>query len=236
MTVPTLPTLSEMTAYLDAYLESKRFADDQNGVYRHSGRPIKRLGIAIEPWRDIHNWAHREHLDALFLHRPWQLDLNSLPAEIGVMAYHLSFDFNLTFGFNPRLAAVMHMRDLTPFAFKERMPYGMRGDIAPVSLTALGNVFADIFAVPPTIEAHNTRIINRLAVVGAMSDQLVREAAEQDVDLYITGELRQPARAAIEQTGMNVAIIGHAAGEQWGARALAGIMRERWSQLDVLLA
>ncbi len=231
-----VPTLSDMITYLDVYLESKRFADDQNGVYRHSARPIKRLGIAIEPWRDMHEWARREHLDAFFLHRPWQLDLQSLPPEIGVMAYHLSFDFTLTFGYNPRLAAVLHMRDLTPFAFKEHLPYGMRGDIVPVSLTALGNVFADIFAVAPTIEAHHTRMINRLAVVGAMSEQLVREAAQQDVDLYVTGEMRQPARAAVEQTGMNVAIIGHAAGERWGARALAGIVRERWSQLDVLLA
>jgi putative NIF3 family GTP cyclohydrolase 1 type 2 len=79
-------------------------------------------------------------------------------------------------------------------------------------------------------------MVNRLAVVGAMSDELVREAAEQDVDLYVTGELRQPARTAVQQTGMNVAVIGHAAGEQWGARALAGILRERWSQLDVLVA
>ena len=52
-----VPTLSDMITYLDVYLESKRFADDQNGVYRHSARPIKRLGIAIEPWRDMHEWA-----------------------------------------------------------------------------------------------------------------------------------------------------------------------------------
>jgi putative NIF3 family GTP cyclohydrolase 1 type 2 len=232
----TSPTLTDIITYLDTYLESKRFADDQNGVYRHSGRPIKRLGIAIEPWRDIHEWARREHLDALFLHRPWQLDLDSLPTEIGVIAYHLSFDFNLTFGFNPRLAAVLHMRDLTPFALKGHLPYGMRGDIPPVSLDALRKAFTDIFAVPPTIESHNTRIVNRLAVVGAMTDELVREAAAQDVDLYVTGELRQPARAAVQQTAMNVAIIGHAAGEKWGARALAGVLRERWSQLDILLA
>jgi putative NIF3 family GTP cyclohydrolase 1 type 2 len=138
----TAPTLSELTVYLDTYLESKRFADDQNGVYRHSGRPIKRLGIAIEPWREIHEWTRRERLDALFLHRPWLLDEKSLPNEIGVMAYHLSFDFNLTFGFNPRLAAVLHMRDLTPFALKDHLPYGMRGDIPAVSLDTLRMTFS----------------------------------------------------------------------------------------------
>lgn len=54
--------------------------------------------------------------------------------------------------------------------------------------------------------------------------------------IYITGQLRQPAQAAVLETGISVVGVGHHRCEQWGLRALAGVLRERWSRLEVVLA
>lgn len=231
------PTFSTIATYLDATLMSSRFPDDQNGIYRPSSppsRPVRRIGLAIEPWPDIGEWVREQRLDALFLHRPWRLDLTKLPTDVGVLAYHLAFDLTLTFGFNSRLAATLEMNTITPFAYKDGLPYGMFGDIAPTSLNDIATTLTNTFGKPPSIEAGSTETIKRLAIVGAMTETLVREAATHAVDLYITGQFRQPARLAVQQTGINVAIIGHDAGEQWGMRALADLLRERWAILDVL--
>lgn len=227
------PTLSTIAAYLDAILISSRFPDDQNGIYRPSSRPVARIGLAIEPWSAIGEWVRDQRLDALFLHRPWRLDVGTLPDDVGVLAYHLAFDLALTFGYNPRLAAMLLMHNPTPFAYKDGIPYGMVGDIVPTSLNNIATTLTAIFGKAPTIETHYSETIQRLAIVGAMTDKLIREAAEHNIDLYITGQFRQPARIAVQETCMNIAIIGHNVGEQWGIHALADVLRERWTHLAI---
>lgn len=78
--------------------------------------------------------------------------------------------------------------------------------------------------------------ISCIAVVGAMTDILIRTTADLGVQLYITGQYRQPARAAVRETNMTVVIVGHTQREQWGLRALAGLLCERWATLEVIIA
>jgi putative NIF3 family GTP cyclohydrolase 1 type 2 len=68
-----------------------------------------------------------------------------------------------------------------------------------------------------------------------MTDALIREAAVRGVDLYITGQLRQPAAAAVEETGIRVIVVGHRRSEDWGLRSLAGVLRDRYFNLEVVL-
>ena len=228
--------LEEIADYLDAYLERARFPDDQNGIYIPSDRPVRRLGVALEPWQGIRAWVQQEDLQALFLHRPWRLEEYEPLSEIGILSYHLAFDAHLTFGFNPRLAAVLGMNNLTPFAWQKTFPLGMSGDIPPTAVDVLLKSLVHIFGVTPLVKYARNESIHRLAVVGALNDTLVREAAAQGVQLAITGEWRQAAQKAVQDTAMIVIAIGHEAGEWWGLRTLAQILRERWSDLEVIIA
>ena len=229
------PSLVTFANYLDSYLGSAVIPDDQNGIYHPSERRVRRIGLALEPWAGMNVWVQQKNLDALFLHRPWHLDPQSLPADIGILAYHLAFDFNLTLGFNRRLADTLQMTQLVPFAYKNNLPLGMLGTLSPVALPVFVEVLAEIFGVRPTLEGSEDRTIRRIAIVGAMNDSLIRDASSQDADLYITGQFRQPARAAVNETGMLVAVIGHTTCELWGLRALAGILHERWATLEVVM-
>lgn len=231
------PSLNDIATYLDAYLGSVRFPQDQNGIYHPTQHLIQRIGVALEPWPDIAMWVRRERLDALFLHRPWRMDIKTLPAEVGILAYHLSFDLTLTFGLNLRLAHALHIQQPVPFAFKDSIPLGMLGDIPPVSLAILTQHLQNIFGAAPIIAVMpHTETVKRIAIVAAMTDPLIREAAAFHVDLYITGQLRRPAHRAVMETGMTVATIGHTTGELWGLRELACILRERWPVLTTILA
>lgn len=229
-------SLAAIANYLDSYLEVTRFLDEQHGIYRSSSRPVQRIGLAIEPWPAIATWAAQQRLDALFLHRPWRLDLQSFPTDIGILAYHLSFDLTLTFGFNPRLANIVRMSQLVPIGKKDNAALGMLGTIPTTPLHSLLETLTDIFGKAPIVEQAFSENVERIAIVGGMTDSLIREAALHDVQLYITGQFRQPARKAVHDTQMTVAIIGHAEGELWGLQALAGVLRERWNGLEVILA
>lgn len=226
--------LNDIAQFLNYFFAVDAFGDDPHGVYVPSTRPITRFGLALEPWVGLAEWASTAQLDALFLHRPWQLQLGQLPTDIGVLAYHLAFDESLTLGFNPRLATALGMSMLEVLGEKQGRPIGMIGNILKQSNATYCCCVDEIFGGYDKAQADD-REVSRVAVVGAMTEALVREAAARGADLYITGQLRQPAQAAVLETGINVVGVGHRRCEEWGLRALSGLLGDRWSRLEVIL-
>ncbi|MBE9177523.1 Nif3-like dinuclear metal center hexameric protein [Oculatella sp. LEGE 06141] len=240
---PSVINLDDLTHFLNAFFVQHQFAKDEpGGIYRPSSRPIQRLGLVLEPWANLSEWAIAERLDALFLHRPWMLQLDQLPADLGIIAYHLGFDERLTLGFNPRLAVALNLTNLEPMGEKAGRTIGMVGTVLPQqgdrSMSLRNRYYtqlADIFGGLESIQNPSEQPPSRVAVVGAMTDALVREAAQRGAELYITGQFRTPAEPAVQETGMSVAVVGHQRSEEWGLRALAGVLRDRWSHLTVVL-
>lgn len=227
--------LDNIAEFLAHFFGVHRFANDQNGVYLPSTRPIARFGLALEPWAGLSEWVSAEQLDALFLHRPWKLQPGQLAADVGVVAYHLAFDECLTLGFNPQLATSLGMSKLEVLGEKEGRAIGMLGEIPTQSFANYCCYVDEVFGGQDEARVPMRSEVSRVAVVGAMSDALVREAASRGANVYITGQLRQPAQAAVLETGIGVVAVGHRRCEEWGLQALAGVVRLRWSKLKVIL-
>ncbi|KAB8318133.1 NGG1p interacting factor NIF3 [Tolypothrix campylonemoides VB511288] len=209
--------------------------EERGGVYLPSTRPVKRLGLLLEPSAQLHKWVRTQNLDALFLHRPWKLEPEQLAPDIGVISYHLPFDERLTFSFNPRLAEILGMSGLQVLGEKDARAIGMIGQVPTQSFAHLCNCVNQIFGGYEQIRPAEPAEVTRIAVVGAMTHLLVREAATRGASVYITGQLRQPAEQAVQETKIGAIAVGHRRGEVWGLRALAGVLRERWSSLEVVV-
>lgn len=227
--------LQALTQFLDHYFAVTQFGSDQGGVYRGSTRVIQRLGLALEPWPAMATWAGAERLDAVFVHRPWKLQPYHLLQDIGVVAYHLAFDERLTLGYNVRLADALSLSMVEVLGDKEGRPLGMIGALPRQPFAAYTHALAEVFGGMDKAHAALSVDISRVAVVGAMTDALVREAAERGADLYVTGQFRHPAQLAVAETGIGVVVVGHRRSEEWGLRALAAVLRERWSTLSVVV-
>ena len=224
---------------LGTVLHVERFAatDDLNGVFLPPGNPdapLGRVGLALEPGPDWLAQVERERCDALFLHRPWRMDpevRRALEAAgVGVLAYHLAFDERLTTGFNPALAAACGWGEPVLLAEKEGRPLGMTCALAdgPVPfaqiIARLEAEFGGMEEVTPPAAGADAPV-KAVACVGAMNDSLVRAADAAGAGLYVTGQWRQPARAAVRETGIGIAAVGHHRSEVWGLRTLAGLLR-----------
>ena len=236
-----MPTLDELNAFLSAYLFAGRFEDDQNGIYRASNqadKSVKRIGLLLEPFPKLADWTKKNKLDALFIHRPWKLEKMTPPSrEVGILAYHYAFDELLTTGYNPRLADVLLMEGLEVLGHKEGRPLGMIGDVPRTDLQMFRAQVEEVFGglEGAYLKAEPEEEVAQVCVVGAMRDPLVREAHERGANVYITGQRRDHAKKAVEGTSMNVLEIGHERCERWGLRALAGVLRERYAGLSVVI-
>lgn len=230
----------------DTYPKSER-----GGIYRPSNRAIKRLGLALEPSPTLIDWTLENQIDALWLHRPWKLDVNSLPADVGVVSHHLPFDETLTMGYNLALAKQLNaLNRPTPFAYKPHLaesdqpplparPIGMFIDVAPQEFDHWLEIIKAMFDGYDRAEAGFGTggwqpTSYRIAVVGAMNDALIREATEHGANLYLTGAYRKPGQQAVDETGIAVIAVGHRRSEEWGLRALADLLHERLA-IDCIL-
>jgi putative NIF3 family GTP cyclohydrolase 1 type 2 len=229
-------TLAQIAAFLDDYFETRRYADEPPSVYHPSAHPIDRFGLALEPWPGLPAWFVRERLDALFLHRPWKLDHGELPPDTGVLAYHLPFDERMTLGFNPRRARELGLVELETIGDKAGRPLGIIGATTPRSFAGIRGEVDKLFGGVEAATPGNRARITRVAIVGAMTDSLVHEAAARGAELYLTGQLRVPARPAFAETGIGALAVGHRRSELWGVRSLAAVLHEQWPDLYLSVA
>lgn len=228
--------LTDIAAALGPALGAETYAgiDDPAGIWLPSDRPIAALGLALEPWPGIGAWAASERLDALLVHRPWGLAAEAI-GPIGVLAYHLAFDESLTIGRNPRLASILGLSQIETLGRKEGRPIGMIGDATGRRdrfVAAVERVFGGLDRVVPGERPE----VGRVAVVGAMTAALVEEAARRGADAYVTGQWREPGRAAAAAAGLTVVAVGHRRSELWGLGALAALLGERWPALRIVTA
>lgn len=231
-----MPSLTAIACFLDNYLESAVYSTEQNGIIVPTRNEINRIGLALKPWENIPAWIAEQQLDALFLHRYWQFNIQTMPAGVGLLAYHLPFDEKLTLGYNSLLAQQFGMSETAVFGRKEGRPLGMTGIIKAMSISFFQQKAENIFGgLEGVMDGKNTHV-TKIAVVGAMTEQLVREAASAGVQLYVTGQLRKPATKAVQETGMHIIAVGHRRSEQWGLNQLAGILHKQWNDLEIIVA
>lgn len=229
-----MTSLADLAVAVAEIVDAHSFPDDPPVVFRDSTRRVRRLGLVLEPVPALADWVDRERVDALFVHRPWGVLEAELADDIGIVASHAGFDHRLTVGFNPGLARDLGIEPIRAFGEKDGRVIGMIGDAAG-SADAWVMRINRVFGGCEGVVKGRPEVIRRVAVVGAMTDALVRQAAENGADLYVTGQIRTPARNAVEETGIHVAAVGHTRSEAYGLWRLACGLRDRFPGLETIV-
>lgn len=234
--MPRPPTVADLAAHLAGPTDAERHARDGDpaGVWIASDRPVRRLGLRLEAGPPPYAWA--DGLDAALLHRPFGLWPARLPAGVGVLAYHHALDDRLSVGDNPALAAALGAAPEAGPLERDGAPVGLVGALpAPLAYAdVLGRLADALGGVEGTAGPEPDGPVARIALVGAMTEALVTAAAERGVQVYVTGQVRQPGVAAAERLGVRVVAVGQGRGERWGLRHLGRLVRERWPAVTVV--
>ncbi len=226
---------NNLANFLDQYLETAKYPEEAPLVHRQFTHSVRKLGLATEAWPGLAAWAAAEKLDGVFLHRVFKIDWDSLPEEVGVLASHLPFEERLALGHNTRLATALGMTHLETLGTRKGRPLGMIGTVPPQTVGAFYQSVKEVFGGREEARTCERNEVTKVAVVGAMTAELTHEASERGAEVYVTGQMRRPAKEAILDTGLGVVIVGHLRSEQWALTALANVLRERFCGLKIVL-
>lgn len=224
-----MPALAALAAFVDELLDARAFPGEPPTAFIPSDRPVRRLGLALAPGAGLAPWVDADRLDAVFLHRPWGAAEAGLPPDVGVLASHAPFDHRLTAGLNPDLARDLALRNPRPFGEKDGRAVGMAGNADGVDAAAFAGRVATLFGGTDDVLPGRADVLRRVVVAGAMTDALVRAAAAEGAQLYVTGQIRQPGLRAAAETGIGVVAVGHARSEAYGLGLLAWAIEGRFA-------
>ena len=230
-----MPTLSDLAAALAPHVDADRYhrEGDPAGVWIASDRPVRRLGLRLDAGRAPYAWLP-DGVDALLVHRPFGLWPARLPDGLGVLAVHRALDDRFSVGLNPALADDLGLDVDDEPLMRGGNAVGMTGAVAGTAEAfeaRLDAVFGGREATAGDLPAEP---LGRVAVVGAMTEALVREAAERGARLYVTGETRKPAAEAARQTATRVVAVGQDRAERWGLRRLGALLCEAFPEVETV--
>ena len=219
-----------------------------NGLQVENSGAVTRIAAAVDASLATVRLAVKAKADLLLIHHglfwspthPWtgsRYELLRCLLENGLAVYssHLPLDLHPRLGNNAQLCAALGLKKLRPFFLSHGQCIGFqaradlrRGDLAGRLRRATG-------AKPLLIPA-GPAICRRIGVVSGGAGAELKQAAQEGVDTYITGEGPHWTYALAEELKVNVLYGGHYATETFGVKALAAHLSRRfkvpWVFLD----
>jgi dinuclear metal center YbgI/SA1388 family protein len=176
-------------------------------------------------WSPSHPWTGRKHELLRWL----------IEHDLAVYSSHLPLDLHPRLGNNARLCAELGLKRLQPFYETHGQTIGFQA-VQSVSRTELVRRLQLAVGARPRVIPGGPAMCRRVGVVTGGAGDGLKQAAEEGVDTFITGEGPHWTYALAEELGLNVLYGGHYATETFGVKALAAHLSRQfkvpWVFLD----
>lgn len=229
--------LRQITDYLDTYLDIRSFQDDSaNGLQVENGRPIEKIGLAVDACHEAICKAGQASCNLLIVHHGlfWgrqQLVTGShfqrlralIRADMALYAAHLPLDAHPETGHNRVIAQRLDLDGIEPFALYRGKHIGVKGRLkAPCRCSEAAALAEKAIGARQGLIRLGPENVSTIAVVaGSATDpELFGELKRAGIDLFITGEPRHGAYHLAQEFGLNIFYGGHYQTETFGLQAL----------------
>jgi len=141
--------------------------------------------------------------------------------DIALYAVHLPLDMAPGIGNNAGLAAKIGLADLEPFGVYHGVKIGLKGGLpSPRPLRELAALFLGNQPLPGTYLAFGPETVATAGVVSGGAPESARDAIDEGLDLFVTGEQSHEIYHESLESGLNVIFAGHYASERYGVEAV----------------
>ena len=242
---------SELTTYLDAYLEIGAFEPldrSLNGlVVAGDDREVRKVAFAVDACQSTFEKARQEQADLLVVHHGlfWGSPLavtsthyrrlrTLIEGNLDLYVAHLPLDAHSVVGNNAVMAQKLGLEDQSMFApYKGRM-LGCKGTLANPS--SLADLCKKLGFDKPVILDFGKDEVREVGLVSGGASGDVHEAIAEGLDLFITGEVEHQIYHEALEHSINVIGGGHYLTEVFGVQALMEHLRQKFGLSVVFVA
>jgi dinuclear metal center YbgI/SA1388 family protein len=244
-------SLTAIVRHCDALLRTDEIKDYDgavNGLQVANSGNVTRIAAAVDASLATVKLAIRAKADLLLVHHglfwspshPWtgkKYDLLRLLLEhdLAIYSSHLPLDAHPKLGNNVQLCTALGLKNLRPFFLSHGQYIGWQTRTS-TSRTDLTKRFNRALGGELRLVPGGPAVCRRIGVVTGGAGGELKQAANEGVDTFITGEGPHWTYALAEELGLNVLYGGHYATETFGVKALAAYLSRRfrvpWTFLD----
>jgi dinuclear metal center YbgI/SA1388 family protein len=241
----------ELVGYLDEYLRVGEIEDESlNGLQIEGADEVTRVAFAVDGCLASFEQAVAEEAQLLIVHHgllwsePKRLVgprfrrvKTLIEGRCGLYAVHLPLDAHPEVGNNAEMARLLKLGDTRPFGAYHGLDIGIAGVLEPpLDLPALIGRIIEALGTPPIrVLDYGPDEIRTVGCVSGGAASMMKQAAEEGLSAYITGETSHAFFHQAAERSLNVLFAGHYATETLGVKALARHLEDRFGLGTVFL-
>jgi dinuclear metal center YbgI/SA1388 family protein len=233
----------ELLERLDRWLEPERFKDvAHNGLQVEGKDSIERVVCGVSANMALIEAAIEKEADALFVHHGliWGGGISKLTGWVGqrvralmkndisLFAYHLPLDAHPDMGNNAGLAKALGLAGgREAFGEYKGQLIGTSGVLEQdTTLSGFAARVRESVGEPVAVFGDADRPVHRVGICSGGAPDLLDQAIDKGLDLYLTGEVTEWVKSVAEEAGVAFIAAGHHATERFGARSMATMLSE----------
>ena len=244
-------SLAAIVRHCDRLLSTNALGDYDgavNGLQVENRGMITRVAATVDASLATVKLAIAARADLLLVHHglfwgpshPWtgrRYELLRLLVEddLAIYSSHLPLDAHPVLGNNAQLCAAIGLRKLRPFFFSHGQHIGFQCTTR-ISRADLANRLRRALGTKPLVIPAGPTVCERIGVVTGGAGGELRQAVEEGVDTFVTGEGPHWTYGLAEELGVNVFYGGHYTTETFGVKALAAELSRKfklpWTFVD----
>lgn len=229
---------NELEQLLDEWLKPSDFKDSAtNGLQIEGKKDIGHIVCGVSANLALIEQAIARGADALVVHHGifWEPGLRSIRgwagkrirrlvnANVNLFAFHLPLDAHPTLGNNASLADVLGLQSpRDPFGAYKGQEIGFSGQLKkPCFLSTVLDLIETEIGPPVAVFGSSDKTIETVGVCSGGAPDLLSQAIDKGLDLFVTGEVTEWVKAMSDETGVAFVAAGHHATERFGVQNIA---------------
>jgi dinuclear metal center YbgI/SA1388 family protein len=240
-------TLGELDRFFRSLLDIDGFApmdSSLNGIQVDNEGGIGKIAFAVDASLETFKRAASAGAGLLFVHHGlfWESPLRIsgglrerikflLDHNLALYAVHLPLDQHPSLGNNAVLAELLGIETPEPFGLYHGRKIGYKGMLKePLTIDKAAERISFMNRPPLGVYPFGKKENQSCAVVSGGAAGEARQAVEEGVDLYVTGENSHSVYHECLEGGLNMISGGHYSTEVWGVRRM---MEQSAAQLQI---
>lgn len=225
--------IKELVNHLDELLQPNLFKDYcPNGLQIAGKIDVSNIICGVSLTEELVDRAIEQSADAIIVHHGafWNGDdyritgykykriAKLIKHDINLIAYHLPLDNHATLGNNIQLAKLLKLESIRQDVKQNLLWFGELAQT--MTIEQFAEFYQKLTNHKPIYFAHSKQKIKKIALCTGGAVSLFNEASTHDIDLYITGEVKENIMAQSLESGVAYLAGGHYVTERYGIQAL----------------